>query len=104
MISSRLGDGRVDRAFEPKFGREPEYLARRIDVGEDVDAYAASRSSLEGEDRATDVADRLVDLFHGLRDVARHPGAGDPPRRLQRPFRPRPSLGDLVLGLPCDCP
>src|SRR5256886_11077123 len=102
MISSRLGDGRVDRAFEPKFGREPEYLARRIDVGEDVDAYAAPRSSLEGKDRATDVADRLVDLFHGLRDVAPDLGASNRQRRLERHSRRGQSLEDLVVEPACD--
>src|SRR5437588_12558104 len=102
MIGSRLGDGRVDRAYEPKFGREPEHLARRIDVGEDVDAYATPRSSLEGEDRATDVADRLVDLFHGLRDVARDLGPSNRQRRLQGHSRREQSLDDFVVELAGD--
>src|SRR5690349_18748230 len=102
MIGGRLGDGRVDRAFEPKLGSEPEHLARGIDVGEDVHAYAAPRSSLEGEDRAPDVADRLVDLLHGLRDVARDLGAGDRQRRLRRHSRREQPRDDLVVELAGD--
>jgi hypothetical protein len=68
VLGHLVGD-RVDWSLEPQFRREAERLARRIDLGEDVDPQPSSAWCLQREDGAADLANGVVEVRRGMSDA-----------------------------------
>src|SRR5215204_5783821 len=68
LLGRLVGDDGVDWPVEAQLRDESERLARRIDLGEDVDSESLPSRRLQGEDRVADLADGLVEVRGGVGD------------------------------------
>jgi hypothetical protein len=68
VLGHFVGD-RVDWSLEPQFRREPERLARCIDLGEDVDPQPSFARGLQRENGGADLANGFVEVLCGMSDA-----------------------------------